>query len=71
MFWNPNLFCLFSYREQTEKSYIIILCLCGRNAKLGFLGGGCDGLAWRIDVTEIRSLDSVEVDATDWRGGLM
>ena len=22
----------------------------------------CDGLAWRIDVTEIRCLDSVEVD---------
>ena len=29
----------------------------------------CDGLAWRIDVTEIRCLDSVEVDATKlaWR----
>ena len=37
--------------------------------KLGFLGGGCYGLAWMIDVTEIRCLDSVDVDVTKlaWR----
>ena len=37
--------------------------------KLGFSGGGCDHLACRIVVTEIRCLDFVEVDATKlaWR----
>ena len=29
------------------------------------------GRGWRVEVAEMRSLDFLEVDATDWRAGLM
>ena len=29
------------------------------------------GRGWRVEVAEMRNLDFLEVDATDWHGGLM